>query len=46
VADSCAGEEFVPDECRVSEFDENNNRSSGVRVTLPVAASPSPETVD
>jgi hypothetical protein len=46
VADSCAGEEFVPDECRVAEFDEENNRSPGVRVTLPVAASPSPETVD
>jgi hypothetical protein len=46
VADSCAGEEFVPEECRVAEFDEDNNESSRVKVTLPMAASPSPETVD
>lgn len=43
VADSCAGEEFVPEECRVVEFDEENNVSFGVKLTLPMPASPSPE---
>ena len=43
VADSCVGEEFAPEACRVVEFDEENNLSSAVRLTLPVAPSPSPE---
>jgi hypothetical protein len=46
VADSCAGEEIVPDTCRVAEFDEANNESVRVAVTLPVAPSPSPGGVD
>ncbi len=35
VADSCAGDEFKPDYCRVREGNEGNNRSMPVPVTLP-----------
>jgi hypothetical protein len=34
VADSCAGDEFAPDYCRVKESLETNNRSSGVGLNL------------
>lgn len=32
--DSCAGEEFTPENCRVSESDEGNNFSDGMIVNL------------
>jgi hypothetical protein len=32
--DSCAGEEFVPDVCRVDESDEGNNQSEPLTVVL------------
>lgn len=35
VADSCAGEEFMPDYCRVRETNEANNASGGTAVSLP-----------
>ena len=34
-ADSCSGDEFMPDYCRVKENKESNNASSYLRVTLP-----------
>lgn len=33
-ADSCAGEEFVPAECRIVEYAEENNRSEEMEVIL------------
>jgi hypothetical protein len=35
VADSCMGDEFTPDYCRVQEGNETNNRSSSVSIALP-----------
>ena len=35
VADSCAGDEFMPDHCRVDESNEQNNKSVSLPVTLP-----------
>jgi hypothetical protein len=34
-ADSCAGDEFMPDFCRVDERSELNNQSLAVRLSLP-----------
>jgi hypothetical protein len=34
-ADSCSGDEFKPDYCRVDESNEGNNSSAPVTVTLP-----------
>lgn len=34
-ADSCSGDEFMPDYCRVSESDETNNESAAIVVILP-----------
>lgn len=34
-ADSCAGEELAPSECRVRESNENNNDSKPVDITFP-----------
>lgn len=34
LADSCSGDEFVPEECRVMESNENNNVSEPVNVLL------------
>lgn len=34
-ADSCSGDEFMPDYCRVNESDEGNNASTAISVTLP-----------
>ncbi len=34
IADSCAGDEFMPDECRVKEADEENNLYGPVEVRL------------
>jgi hypothetical protein len=38
IADSCAGDEFVPDHCRVEESNEANNESTSIAVSLPAAA--------
>jgi subtilase family serine protease len=35
VADSCSGDEFMPDHCRVKESNEGNNESAAVSVLLP-----------
>lgn len=35
VADSCSGDEFMPDYCRVEESNENNNTSASLRASLP-----------
>jgi hypothetical protein len=35
VADSCSGEEFAPQTCRVAEADENNNESPPILVEFP-----------
>ncbi|MEN8182477.1 MAG: CARDB domain-containing protein [Myxococcota bacterium] len=35
VADSCSGDEFMPDYCRVQESDEANNRSDSLTVVVP-----------
>lgn len=35
MADSCSGDEFMPEHCRVKESNEANNRSTAVSVTLP-----------
>ena len=35
MADSCSGDEFMPDYCRVEESDEDNNESSAISVSLP-----------
>jgi hypothetical protein len=35
IADSCSGDEFMPDYCRVSERNEANNRSSSISIALP-----------
>lgn len=34
IADSCSGDEFMPDHCRVEEIDESNNISDQVSITL------------
>lgn len=34
-ADSCAGDEFMPEHCRVKESDETNNNSPSVSISLP-----------
>jgi hypothetical protein len=34
-ADSCAGDEFMPDYCRVEESNEGNNESTSISVSLP-----------
>lgn len=34
-ADSCSGDEFMPDYCRVEESNEGNNESDPISVTLP-----------
>jgi len=33
--DSCAGDEFMPEHCRVDESDETNNNSPVVSISLP-----------
>lgn len=38
VADSCSGEEFMPDSCRVEEGNEDNNQTTPIAVKLPEAA--------
>lgn len=35
IADSCGGDEFMPDYCRVDESDESNNESTVISVYLP-----------
>ena len=35
IADSCSGDEFMPDYCRVDESDESNNESNVISVYLP-----------
>lgn len=35
IADSCGGDEFMPDYCRVDESNEGNNESSAISVSLP-----------
>jgi len=35
IADSCGGDEFMPDYCRVEESDESNNESTVISVYLP-----------
>jgi hypothetical protein len=35
IADSCSGDEFMPDYCRVDESDETNNESTAISVYLP-----------
>lgn len=35
LADSCAGDEFMPDYCRVQERDEGNNGSDAISISLP-----------
>ncbi len=35
IADSCSGDEFMPEYCRVDESDETNNASSAISVPLP-----------
>lgn len=35
IVDSCSGDEFMPDHCRVEERDEANNRSSAISISLP-----------
>jgi len=34
-ADSCSGDEFMPDYCRVEESNEGNNESAAISVSLP-----------
>ena len=34
LADSCSGDEFMPDYCRVNESDERNNSLSGGLISL------------
>ena len=34
-ADSCSGDEFMPDYCRVEESNEDNNESTPILVSLP-----------
>ena len=34
-ADSCSGDEFMPDWCRVLESDEANNDSASIPISLP-----------
>jgi hypothetical protein len=40
IADSCAGEESVPDYCRVQESNEDNNESASISVSLPYDSPP------
>ena len=35
IADSCSGEEFMPDYCRIIESEEENNQSGALSVALP-----------
>jgi hypothetical protein len=35
VADSCSGDEFMPEYCRVEESNEGNNESSAISISLP-----------
>lgn len=35
IADSCSGDEFMPDYCRIEESNENNNKFSPMLVTIP-----------
>jgi hypothetical protein len=35
VVDSCSGEEFAPENCRIDEYDEENNLSNLLEVTIP-----------
>jgi len=35
IADSCAGEEFMPSYCRVQESNETNNVSAPLSLSLP-----------
>ena len=35
IVDSCSGDEFKPDYCRVDEINESNNESTMISVTLP-----------
>jgi hypothetical protein len=38
IADSCSGEEFMPDYCRIDESNEQNNRSAPASVRLPATS--------
>jgi len=40
LADSCAGDEFMPPYCRVAESNETNNESAPLPVTLPSEPTP------
>ena len=40
LADSCAGEEFVPEFCRVAESDETDNTSTALNLILPANTRP------
>lgn len=35
IADSCSGDEFMPDYCRVEESNEDNNKAAAISVSLP-----------
>jgi hypothetical protein len=35
IADSCSGDEFMPDYCRVEESNETNNESTPISIALP-----------
>ena len=35
IADSCSGDEFMPEHCRVEESNEDNNKSSAISLSLP-----------
>jgi hypothetical protein len=35
IADSCSGDEFMPDYCRVEESNEGNNKSTSISLSLP-----------
>ena len=35
IVDSCSGDEFMPDHCRVEESNEDNNESNEVSVDIP-----------
>jgi hypothetical protein len=42
IADSCSGDEFMPDYCRVQESNEGNNVSNPILLLLPAAPTPTP----
>jgi uncharacterized repeat protein (TIGR01451 family) len=45
-ADSCSGDEFMPDYCRVEESNEGNNDSAPISVSLPSSLPPEVEIIN